>query len=44
MHWLPWEDQEIYQVLKTMLASEEEMIYSLKRLPEKSLMHRVRSK
>ena len=44
LHWLPWEDQEIYQVLKHMITSEEEMINILKKLPEGSLMHKVRHK
>lgn len=30
MHWLPWEDQEIYEILKGMIVSEEEMINILK--------------
>jgi len=42
MHWLPWEDQEIYQILQQTIASEEEMINILKKLPENSLMHKAR--
>lgn len=42
LHWLPWEDQEIYEILQYMITSEEEMINILKKLPEGSVMHRVR--
>lgn len=42
MHWLPWEDQEIYEILKHMIISEEEMINILKKLPDNSLMHKAR--
>jgi hypothetical protein len=42
MHWLPWEDQEIFEILKHAIISEEEMINILKRLPEKSIMHKAR--
>lgn len=44
LHWLPWEDQEIYQILKYALLSEEEMINSLKKMPEGSMMLNVRNK
>lgn len=44
LHWLQWEDQEIFEILKHLIVSEEEMINILKKLPENSVMHKVRQK
>ena len=42
LHWLPWEDHEIYTILQNAVCSEEEMLRTLTKLPEQSLMYQVR--